>query len=310
MIVLDNFFDDKIEYPTAVTIGKFDGFHRGHELLLEKIENKTDSDPAIKSLVVTFSISPRIKLGDNLNKNLITDEERKIYLEDRGIDYLLECTFDNKFMKTSPEEFIKILSTNFNMKYLAVGSDFKFGYKGMGDVDFLKGKSAEYKYKVEVIDKLKSDGRDISSTYIRQEIMDGNVEKADELLGYPYFIFGEIVHGNKIGMRIGVPTINQIPPDSKLLPSNGVYVTEVILDHKLYHGVTNIGFRPTINDNKGLTVETNILDFDDSNVYDRYAKVIFSKKLRPEIKFESLDKLAEQIKIDRKRAIDYFGLTL
>lgn len=309
MIILNNFFDDRIEYPTAVTIGKFDGFHRGHELLLEQIENKTDCNPTVKSLVITFSVSPRIKLGDNQNKNLITDEERRIYLEDRGIDYLLECTFDDRFMKTSPDDFIRILISNFNLKYLAVGSDFTFGYKGIGNADYLVEKSKLYNYKVDVIEKLKSDGVDISSTYIRQEITKGNVEKADELLGYPYFIFGEVVHGNRIGTKIGIPTINQIPPNDKLLPSNGVYITEVILHHDLYHGVTNIGIRPTIGDKKGLTVETNLLDVKDIDVYDKFAKVIFVKKIRQEIKFNNLDELSIQIKKDRETAISFFGLT-
>ena len=158
----------------------------------------------------------------------------------------------------------------------------------------------------EEIPEIQYHSRDISSTFIREDISLGKIKEANTLLGYPYFIWGQIIHGNHIGTKMGIPTINQIPPKEKLLPPNGVYITEVEIDHRLFHGITNVGKKPTVQDMGPVGVETHILDFQ-GDVYEKEAKVLFLDYIRPERKFDSLDELKAQIKMDTKCALDFFN---
>jgi riboflavin kinase/FMN adenylyltransferase len=303
MQYITSFFDSRIDVPTAISVGKFDGLHRGHELLLNRIRSKT---PELASCLVTFDIPPKNRIDHEEGRSLLTREERKSELMGRKIDYLLECPFTDRFMKLSPEEFIQTLVSNFSMKYMAIGRDFRFGYKGTGDIEALEELSKKYGFTYDVIDKISYKGREISSTYIREDIEKGKVEEAHELLGYPYFIWGEIIHGNHIGTGMGVPTINQLPPREKLLPPKGVYITEVEIDHRVFHGVTDIGVKPTVQTDGRMGVETHILDFK-ADVYEKEAKVLFLKYLRPEMKFDSLEDLKTQILSDSHAALDYFN---
>lgn len=301
MKIYTDFFQEHIEKGTAVTIGKFDGFHRGHKKLLDLIKN----EKKLESLVVTFSTSPRVILSDAENKNLCTDNERRLILENEKIDDLLECSFDKRFSETEPEEFIRILLSNYSMKFLAVGSDFTFGRCGAGNTELLKKLSNKYSFKLLVIDKIKDMGRDISSSFIREKIKAGDVEAAEELLGYPYFIVGKIVHGRHLGTSMGIPTINLFPPLDKLLPPKGVYFTRTEIDGKIIDGVTNIGVRPTVDSSGKLTVETNLL-YEGGDLYGETAIVRFYHYERPEQKFSSIDELKNRIEMDRKEALAFF----
>ena len=302
MQYITNFFDSRIDRPTAVSVGKFDGLHRGHDLLLDRIRDRKD----LASCLVTFDIPPKNRIDHEKGRSLLTREERKGELLSRGIDYLLECSFTDRFMKLSPEEFIEILVTSYSMKYMAVGRDFRFGYQGAGDFELLDRLSKKYDFTFDVIDKIRFHGREISSTYIREDIEKGRIEEANELLGYPYFIWGEIIHGHHIGTGMGVPTINQLPTTEKLLPPKGVYITEVEIDHRIFHGVTDIGVKPTVQKMGQMGVETHILDFK-ADVYEKEAKVLFLKYLRPEMKFDSLEALKQQILSDTHTALDFFN---
>lgn len=295
----------KLNKPTAVTVGKFDGIHRGHELLTGKITDKKKD--GFDAVVVTFDLSPRIVLNSAENYNLITADERAYILEADGVDAIAVCVFSDEMMHMEPENFVKMLYDNLNMRYMAVGTDFRFGYKGRGDVNLLYTMAKELGFQLEVVEKIKKDSRDISSTFIREEVRKGNMELVNELLGYNYFIWGEIVHGNHIGTGMGIPTINMIPPKNKLLPPNGVYVTEVMIDNRVFHGISNVGVKPTVPGEREINVETNILDFRE-DVYEKTAKVSFLKMVRPEMKFDSLDLLKEQILSDTKKAHEYFNL--
>ncbi len=304
MEYLKDLREDTIAYHTAVTVGKFDGIHKGHELLTHKImEQKANG---LKSVVFTFDTSPRTKLEAGDVKNLITNQERAWILAQEGVDYLIEYPFSQEVMHMEPEAFVELLVTKVHMAYLAVGTDFHFGYMGRGDVTLLQTLSKKYGFQLQVIEKMKQNHRDISSTYVREEIRTGNIEKANELLGYGYFVWGHVVHGTHIGHTIGIPTINLIPPADKLLPPNGVYVTQVVIHQRTYHGVTNIGVKPTIQGERQIGIETHILDFDE-DVYEQKVKVVFLKYLRPEMKFENLDSLKEQMKKDTKQALEYFN---
>lgn len=305
MIRLDYNSELKIDEPTAVTIGKFDGIHRGHELLAGMVRNHAVGD--MKSLIITFSISPRNAFSEEKKvQTLITSEERAHILENEGTDYLLELPLSEEVMHMLPGNFIEMLCERFHMKYICVGSDFRFGYQGSGDVELLKEFAEKFHFELDVVTKIKREEREISSTYIRDEISKGNIRLANELLGYPYFIWGEIVHGNHIGTNMGIPTINMIPPNDKLLPPNGVYITEVEIEHRVFHGITNVGVKPTIKDDNSINVETHILDFQ-GNLYEKIARVSFLEFLRKEKKFDSLTELMKQIRKDTQDAFTYFN---
>ncbi len=188
-----------------------------------------------------------------------------------------------------------------------MGSDFRFGYKGRGDSAVLRKLSKEMGFELEVFSKIRQDKRDISSTYVREEIAKGHIEHANQLLGYPYFIIGSVAHGNKIGStKIGFPTINILPAAEKLLPPNGVYITDTVFEDRVFPSVTNVGKRPTIPEKTKQTgVETHILDFV-HNVYGRQVKIVFRKFLRSEQKFASLQALKAQIEADIQSTYAYF----
>lgn len=290
------------KFPTAVTVGKFDGIHQGHEALVSLITKQ----PELKSVMVTFSKSPKQVLFDHDLKFIVTEEERNAILEKQGIDILLVLPFDYTLMHQSPEDFIRMLTDRIHMRYMAVGSDFTFGYKGAGNAALLEKLSNDLGFRLEVIKKIQEDGADISSTRIRELIKKGDVAEASRLLGRPYFIYGPIVHGKHIGTGMGIPTINLVPPEKKLLPPFGVYITTVDIDGRIYHGVTNVGNNPTISDGNRVTVETNLLDAN-TNLYGVKATVTFYEFVRPEKKFSSIEELKTEIEKNIRQARDFFN---
>ncbi|MBR5637199.1 MAG: riboflavin biosynthesis protein RibF, partial [Pseudobutyrivibrio sp.] len=246
MEYLHSLFDTKISEPTAVTVGKFDGIHRGHNLLTSDIISKKEQ--GLKSCLITFTNSPRFLLKEDETPCLITNKERMFMLDNNGLDYLIECPFDERLMQTDAKSFIEFLVNNLNMKYMISGSDFTFGHKGAGNVNLLSELSKELGFEYKVIDKIKKDNRDISSTYIREELQAGHIDSVNNMLGYDYFVWGEVVHGAHLGHTIGIPTINIMPEKIKLVPRFGVYVTTIDFDGRIYHGVTNVGTKPSVSD--------------------------------------------------------------
>jgi riboflavin kinase/FMN adenylyltransferase len=249
---------------------------------------------------------PRNRVEEIVANVLTTNEEKQYIFEKQGIDYLIECPFTPEIMAMEPKDFIAWISRSLHMKYVVVGDDFRFGHKRTGDYHTLQQYEEVYGYKTIVIEKLKDSNRDISSTYVREKIADGNIRKANQLLGYKYFIKSEIVHGKKLGRKIGIPTINMILPTNKLLPPNGVYVTEVLVDGKVYMGVTNVGCKPTVSEEKILGVETYIADFC-QDIYGEKIVVSFIDFIRPEQKFESIEKLKAQMESDIEVAKKYYN---
>lgn len=304
MKIITSLVNETISENTAVTVGKFDGIHKGHELLTEKLRGQKEK--GLASCVLTFDVSPRIRLKKDMTKLLITNAERAHILEEEKIDYLAQCSFEKEIMQLEPEEFIRLLVENFHMKYLVCGTDFSFGRMGRGNAKMLEELSKTYGFTLEVVEKLQKDHRDISSTYVREEIAAGNIEKGNELLGYEYFVWGEIVHGYHLGSKMGMPTINLIPPEDKLLPKNGVYVTKIEIEHHIYHGVTNVGVKPTVTGENQMGIETHILDFD-QDVYEKDARVVFLSHIRDEKKFDSVEELFSQMERDKKTALSYFN---
>ncbi len=298
MEIISGTCEFNIDGNCAVAMGKFDGIHLGHKKLLGKLlEQKADG---LKCVVFTFDPSPEEFFMGHPMKQLFTADEKRRAFEKMGVDVLLEFPLTEKTAATEPEFFVRdILCRRLNAKYIAAGTDVSFGDKGRGDQFLLKNLGKELGYELELIDKVRVDGEEVSSTRVRNEVSDGSMEMAKRLLGEYYSVSGMIEHGRHLGHTIGVPTVNLLPPDNKLLPSYGVYSSIVEIDGEEYKGMTNIGRKPTISEKERVSVETYLYDFD-RDVYGKYAKVMLRTFMRPEMKFESIDALKAQIEKDVK----------
>ena len=305
MKYIKNTTDFLIEEPTVISLGKFDGIHRGHELLLEQLLKKKKE--GLATVIFTFDIPPKKKLEEEDVKVLTTNEEKMHMFDTFGIDYLIECPFTQEVMSMEPEDFIRMLVSKLSVKCIVAGEDFCFGHNRRGNYKMLQRYAELLSYEAIILPKMKEDARDISSTYVREEIAAGRIEKANKLLGYSYFVSGIVEHGNRLGRTIGFPTINIIPPANKFLPDFGVYITKVTIDGESYQGVTNVGCKPTIEGKNPIGIETYILDFN-QDVYGKNACVTFLKKIRNECKFPNIEALSEQMRIDVNKAKDYFSL--
>lgn len=259
----------------SCTIGNFDGLHLGHQKLIE--DAKVNS---FKSLVITF---------DDIFKDKIITLENKIKkIEEFEIDYLIILKFED-FKDMFHNEFVKMLK-KINVKRISIGKDFRFGFKKEGDYIDLQNKFETY-----LIDEVEVNNEKVSSTLIRSKLKEGKIKEANELLGYNFFLTGEVKNGNELGRTIGFPTAN-LEVDTLL--NNGVYKTQTTVDDVLYNSITNIGYNPTFNEQKQLRIETNILDFNE-DIYGKEIKVEFIDKIREEIRFQSKEHLQQQLNEDK-----------
>lgn len=297
-----DFLHLQLTEPTVLSLGKFDGLHRGHELLMKAVLEKAKT--GLKAAVFTFDIPPN---GTGAMPQVITtnEEKQQLFME-CGTDYLIECPFTKEIMQMEAERFIQEVVTRLCVKWMVVGTDFRFGHQRRGDFHMLQEYAKAYGYQVQVVSKIRHNGRDISSTYIREALANGRIELANELLGYPYFIQGTVIHGNRVGRTIGFPTINILPLPQKLLPPLGVYLSAVRLDGKRYKGITNIGKKPTIEGYNPIGAETYIYDFT-GDVYDKTAKIELLHFERPEVKFEGIEQLKRQLENDIAAGAAYFA---
>ena len=308
MIYIEKTNAFQIEEPTVVTIGKFDGRHRGHQKLIHTmLEMKRQY--GYKTAVFTFSVAPADLVQGKQHTVITTNLERRNNLRKIGIDYLVEYPFTQEVAHMPAEEFVKeILAGKMGMKAIVVGPDCGFGYKRSGDVWLLEKLAPKYGYYLKVIKKEKEEDRDISSTYIREKLDLGQIEKANKLLGEPYYIHGTVVHGNHIGEPIlGFPTANLLPPAEKHLPPFGVYVSKIQIDEELYGGVTNIGRKPTIKTEGGISpvgVETFVFDYA-GDLYGKEIEVGLLHYIRPERKMSGMEELKEQISRDKDFAREF-----
>lgn len=291
---------------TAVSLGKFDGLHLGHRKLFEAIQR--EQKKGLTGVVFSFLLPPG-KLLQNKEVNLIyTEEEKKELLEHMGMDVLVSYPFDKAAFSMEPEDFVRdILIEKLGTRVIAVGSDFRFGHNRRGDVGLLEELSLIYGYQLQVFEKVTMEGEIVSSTRIRYELSHGNMELAARLLGGPYSITGEVVHGRKLGRTIGMPTINMALPKEKLLPPNGVYASITEIDGKRYQGVTNIGIKPTVGAEERRLAETYIFDYR-GDLYGRVLKVSLYTYERPEKKFASVEELKQQMEKDKEFGKEFFAL--
>jgi riboflavin kinase / FMN adenylyltransferase len=300
MIIHEGYEEISLIAPVA-TLGIFDGVHRGHLALLSQVIKRAKEEKA-ESVVITFSPHPRLVLDHN-NTNLsflTTMEEKKVLLEKAGIDHLIVIEFTRQFSKIAACDFIKdILVKKIGTNHLIIGYNHHFGRRGEGDFQTIKECSEALGFRVEQVQGLHTEEGAISSSLIREALLKGKLDEANNWLGYPYSVSGTVIEGRKIGRSIGFPTAN-IKPDSthKLIPSNGVYAVRVIVDNHSYRAMLNIGTNPTVNsDNSLRSIEAYILDFE-KNIYGRKISVSFIKRMRDEKKFENLEQLTEQMRRD------------
>jgi len=297
MRIIENDTQFQLHTPSAVAIGKFDGIHKGHKALLQMILEKKRQ--GMKAVVFTFEPSPLELFTGQIQQELTTREEKRVLFQNMGIDVLIEYPMTRESAAIAPELFVKqILWTQMKAGFIAAGTDVSFGDKGSGDAALLYRLAKEYGYELEIIDKIKDcDGREISSTYIRRQIAEGQMERVEALMGDAYSITGTVAHGKKLGTKMGMPTVNLIPSKKKLLPPNGVYFSEVCYEARCYKSITNIGYKPTVNDEKVIGVESYLYDF----AQDIYGKDITVKLFafkRPEMKFQNVDELKCQMAKD------------
>ncbi len=294
--------DFSIRDASAISLGKFDGLHQGHKYLLREI--KKGEEFGVRSVAFTFDVPPRSVTQDNY-KVLLTNLEKEQIFASVGIDYVIECPFTETLKRMEPYEFLCFLTERINVKQIVAGTDFRFGRARKGSYVDLQKYEKEFGYQTVIVDKVQYKGEDISSTRIRNDIEKGDVQEANLLLGYPYFLTTQVRHGLEVGRSMGIPTINQTPPKDKLLPPNGVYATMVTMDGRSWYGVSDIGCKPTIEGEHPLGVETHIFDFDEQ-IYDREVQVAFLGYLRPEMTFDSLKDLHRQIEKDCEQAKEFF----
>ena len=220
----------------------------------------------------------------------------------KSVDLIYFEEFNEEYMKLTPEGFIKYLCEKFKVKGIVVGFNYRFGYKNIGNIEMLKELSTKYGYELYVMEPYNYENEVISSTRIRDALLNGNVDKAMKMLNRPYIIKGKVVHGKKLGRTIGFPTANLDYSKEALIPRKGVYYTNVQWQGKIYKGITSVGNNPTVNGDK-LTIETYILDFN-NDLYGHNIKVYFIKKIRDEKKFNSIDDLVIQLKKDKDYALE------
>lgn len=289
----------------VMALGFFDGIHVGHAALINKIKQRAEETGA-EPAVLTFDVHP-----DNLvfkkTMPLINSAEDRENILSRcfGIDDVVVIHFSQRVMHMDWQDFIDELIDEMNLRWIVVGHDFCFGYKGLGTAEKLKAYCAERGVGCDIIPAVCRDGVVVSSTLIRQLIETGEMEKANEYLGHPHTLTDVIRTGYHLGTKMGTPTINMSFPQGVIIPRHGVYAAKAYIDGQEYMSVTNVGIRPTVSDSGNVNVESFLLDFC-GNLYGHRARIDFYKFLRPERKFDDVNELAAQIKSDAQTTREYF----
>ena len=291
--------------PTIVTIGTFDGVHLGHQKIVAQITKNADALNC-ESLVLTFFPHPRMVLQESTEmKQLNTLNEKIALLDNLGIDNLVVHPFDKEFSRLTAEEFVKkVLVDVFKIKKIIIGHDHRFGRNRTATIDDLINFGETYGFEVEQISAEEINEVSISSTKIRNALLEGNIELATNYLGYDYSLTGIISKGKQLGRTIGYPTANiTIEEDYKLIPNNGVYIAKSVLNGKTVFGMMNIGTRPTVDGTK-QTIEINFFDFK-QDLYGQKITIALLHRMRSEQKFESIDALKNQLGKDKKTALAF-----
>ncbi len=303
-VITDNSSINDSGYNIA-TIGYFDGIHLGHKKILNELVEQAQKRNG-KSILITFWPHPRNILNPNTSVELLlSNDDKHLFLKNIGIDYLYVIEFTKEFSRISAHSFVEnYVVKKLNISKLIIGYNHSFGHKREGNFMFLQKNNKKYNFDIQEVKKKEIDNKlKISSSSIRDEVRIGKVDIANKMLGYKYYIIGEVIKGDGIGKKIKYPTANILPFNkSKLIPGNGVYVCEVNFDNKNLQGMLNIGNRPTV-DGKERRIELHIFDFN-TNIYGKNVKISLIKKIRDEIKFNNLDELKDQLQKDEIKSIN------
>ena len=298
---------ERLSDPLFLAIGVFDGVHLGHQAVISTSARHARSSDGTP-VVVTFDPHPEKVLRPQSAPHLLTATQHKIALiRNLGVAHLLVVNFDKQFSATEPEDFVKeLVDRSKPLREICVGHEWSFGKNRRGNLDLLESLGAKLNFEVVGIPPVKVNGAVVSSTAIRRAVEMGDFSKAAEMLGRDYTILGTVTHGDNLGKNIGFPTAN-LSAHSEQFPLNGVYVADAQIDGQRYPGVVNLGIRPTIGSGKSERVlEIHLFDFD-RDIYGRDVELRFLRRLREEKKFESIDALVQQIRLDVERARQVFS---
>ena len=298
-----------IQKKRCIALGFFDGIHIGHAALMKRVIEIGGATGLIPS-VITFDNHPLSLISGNEILLINSPEDRAGLLRRKfGIDDIIFLHFDKSTVSMPWDKFIDHLVDEFGARHLVAGNDFKFGHEGIGNSKLLAQKCKELDIGCDIIPDVVHDGITCSSTYIRELLISGDMERTNVFLGHPHVLTDVVRYGYRLGRTLGTPTINMCFSNGVQVPAFGVYATKVYLDDNNtngYTGVTNIGIHPTVNSSGQVTAETHILNFQ-RNLYGHQVRVEFHKRLRPEIKFKDIDELKDQIRKDCTAASEYFA---
>ena len=292
--------------PSVVTIGNFDGCHRGHQQILHRVVEKAAGAKALSAVLTFFPHPARVLRPAEAPALLETLDQRLAGIEAAGLEAALVMAFNRELANVSPEDFVRrILVETMAAKLVLVGGNFRFGHRGAGDVNLLRELGKRLGFTAETVPPVGANGLVISSTTIRAAIREGRVEETREMLGRPYSLAGEIRAGTGQGRKLVVPTLN-LTTEQEVLPKNGVYATEAVVGGKSYRAATNVGTRPTF-DGAGtrITIESHLFDFEE-NLTSGSLEVRFWRRLRDERKFSGPPELRAQVLKDIERAKEFF----
>ncbi|GAK92822.1 riboflavin kinase [Nonlabens ulvanivorans] len=306
MKIFDNIASYVAEKGAVVTIGTFDGVHHGHQKILNRV-TEIAQQQSLTSVLLTFFPHPRMILQPDSDLKLInTIEERQQLIALNGIENIVTHPFSLNFARTSAHDYVKnILVDQLKAAVVVIGYDHRFGRNRAASINELEEYGKEFNFKVVQISKKEVEEVTVSSTKIRNAIENGDMEVTENYLNRPYSINGKIVQGKAIGRTINYPTANlKVSESYKLLPKNGVYITSSIIDGTKIYGMTNIGFNPTVSDGSQKTIETFYLDFN-ADLYNNEIELFFHKRLRDELKFNSIEELKTAMKEDELKTRTY-----
>ncbi|MEM5566575.1 bifunctional riboflavin kinase/FAD synthetase [Psychroserpens sp. AS72] len=293
----------KHKRPSVITIGTFDGVHIGHQKIIKRLV-ETGKKKDLRSIVLTFFPHPRMVLQPDFDIKLLHSiDERQTVLSQFGLDELVIKKFTKAFADLSAQDYVKqILVEELNAKHIIIGYDHHFGKNRTANIDDLKIFGKQYGFTVEEISAQDIEDVAVSSTKIRQSLLKGDIETANSFLGYPYFITGKVIKGKGIGKTLNFPTANlDIKETYKLIPKDGVYVVKSSIDDSPVYGMMNIGNNPTFKGNK-QSIEVHFFDLD-KNLYDKTLNIEILYRLRDERKFDSVERLKEQLQNDELNAL-------
>ena len=299
MKYLSNSFDQiNIDEKLCLTIGNFDGIHKGHREIIKNLIKQTKTFN-LKSAILSFTPHPKIYFNKQKNFMINSQSKKKEILKDLGLDYLIDLHFNDKFTQLSHNEFEdKILLEKLNSKRILIGKDFQYGNQRKGNIDTLKIFCEKNKIELEEIGLILNDhnSNKISSSAIRENLKSGKFELANKDLERNFSVAGKVIKGDQRGRTIGIPTANLEYPLNTINIPYGVYAVETIIEGNTYFGIVNFGIRPTFNKDKPI-VEAYLFDFD-NNIYDKDIEILFHKQIRQEKKFNDIKELLNQINID------------